>query len=151
MATKARLDLNTALATGRLADFIQQEEVEGRVADRAVFERRLERLIKAPRPAGRTSRSRARGGDVILRKPRERKVTDVQRITPERLAEALYVAMKAQPRTFVQGHPALCTTNIDGTFNLTEIAGAALRSLDFFTSPDVGAAASPDRDSSTSA
>jgi hypothetical protein len=57
-----RLTLAEALASGDLESFIRQEEAEGRVADRAEFERRLGALIKAPRPTGRTSRSRARGG-----------------------------------------------------------------------------------------
>jgi hypothetical protein len=57
-----RITLNDALERGELESFIKQEEAEGRLADREAFDRRLERLIKAPRPAGRTSRSRARDG-----------------------------------------------------------------------------------------
>jgi hypothetical protein len=61
MATQ--LTLNEAIRLNRLADFIAQAEADGvAAADAAEFEEGLERLIKAPRPAGRTSRSRARGG-----------------------------------------------------------------------------------------
>jgi len=56
------ISLAAALASGELEGFIKQEEAEGRVADAGEFERRLGALIKAPQPAGRTSRSRARGG-----------------------------------------------------------------------------------------
>lgn len=58
----ANISLADALASGDLESFIRQEEGEGRLVDKDVFERRLGRLIKAPRPADRTSRSRARGG-----------------------------------------------------------------------------------------
>src|SRR5689334_20121599 len=57
-----RITLAEALASGDLERFIRQEEAEGRVADRADFERRLGALIKAPQPQDRTSRSHARGG-----------------------------------------------------------------------------------------
>jgi hypothetical protein len=57
-----RISLADALASGDLESFIQQEATEGRVADKDEFEQKLGRLIKAPRPADRTSRSRARGG-----------------------------------------------------------------------------------------
>lgn len=57
-----RISLADALASGDLEPFIRQEEAEGSIADGADFERRLGALIKAPQPAGRTSRSRARGG-----------------------------------------------------------------------------------------
>lgn len=61
MAT--RLTLNDAIRHNRLPDFIAQAEADGvAAADAAEFEGRLDALIKAPRPAGRTSRSRARGG-----------------------------------------------------------------------------------------
>jgi hypothetical protein len=57
-----RISLADAIASGDLESFIQQEEAEGRIADRDAFERRLGALIKAPPQEGRTSRSRARGG-----------------------------------------------------------------------------------------
>lgn len=61
MAT--RLTLNEALRRNRLADFICQAEAEGvAAANEAEFQELVGRLVKAPRPAGRTSRSRARGG-----------------------------------------------------------------------------------------
>ena len=56
------LSLSKAIKTNQLEAFIQQEEAKGVVVDKAEFDRRLERLIKAPRPADQTSRSRARGG-----------------------------------------------------------------------------------------
>jgi len=55
------IKLNQALASGDLESFIRQEEAEGRMVDRAEFERRLGALVKAPRPEGRTSRSRVWG------------------------------------------------------------------------------------------
>lgn len=58
----SRLTLAEALESDRLVEFIEQEERAGKSANRQEFDSRLERLIKAPRPAGRTSRSRARGG-----------------------------------------------------------------------------------------
>lgn len=61
MATQ--LTLNEALRLDRLADFIAQAEAEGvAAADEAEFNELLGRVVKVPRPAGRTSRSRARGG-----------------------------------------------------------------------------------------
>ena len=61
MATQ--LTLNEALRLNRLADFIAQAEAQGvAAADEAEFERLLGRVVKAPQPSGRTSRSRGRGG-----------------------------------------------------------------------------------------
>lgn len=61
MATQ--LTLSEALQSNRLADFIAQAEAEGVAAANALeFERLVGRLVKAPQPADRTSRSRARGG-----------------------------------------------------------------------------------------
>jgi hypothetical protein len=58
-----QLTLNEAIRLNRLADFIAQAEANGvAAADEAEFDERLSALIKAPRPEGRTSRSRARGG-----------------------------------------------------------------------------------------
>ena len=58
-----KLTLAEAIRDNRLADFIDDAEAsnDGQ-ADCPEFERRLERLIKAPQPEGRTSRSRARDG-----------------------------------------------------------------------------------------
>lgn len=61
MATQ--LTLNEAIRLNRLADFIAQAEAAGvAAADEAEFENLLGRIIKAPQPEGRTSRSRARDG-----------------------------------------------------------------------------------------
>lgn len=57
-----RVTLAGALAAGDLEPFIRQAEKDGLAADEAKFDARLERLIKAPRPLGQTSRSRAPGG-----------------------------------------------------------------------------------------
>ena len=60
MATS--LTLNEALRSNRLADFIAQAEAEGvAAADEAEFSDAMKRLVKAPRPVGRTSRSRGGG------------------------------------------------------------------------------------------
>jgi len=57
------LTLNRALKEGRLPEFVEQAEADGvGPGNKADFDRRLERVVKAPRLAGRTSRSRARGG-----------------------------------------------------------------------------------------
>jgi hypothetical protein len=61
MATQ--LTLNEAIRLNRLADFIAQAEAAGvAAANEEEFDDRLAKLIRAPRPAGRTSRSRGRGG-----------------------------------------------------------------------------------------
>lgn len=53
-----RLTLNEAIRTGRMADFVQQEEARGiGGADRATLDNALERLIRQPRSEDRTSRS----------------------------------------------------------------------------------------------
>lgn len=57
-----KLTLKQALDEGRLAEFVDQEEAEGRTADREEFERRLGALIKVPLQEDQTSRSPARGG-----------------------------------------------------------------------------------------
>jgi hypothetical protein len=61
MAAAARLSLSEALASGRLADFVDQAEAEGiGPADRAQFEAMVGRLT-APQPEDQTSRSRGGG------------------------------------------------------------------------------------------
>lgn len=61
MATQ--LTLNEAIRLNRLADFIAQAEAAGvEAADEAEFNKLLGRVVKAPQPASRTSRSRARDG-----------------------------------------------------------------------------------------
>lgn len=56
-----RLTLSEALASDRLADFIDQAEAEGvGPADRPQFEALVGRLT-APQPEGQTSRSRGGG------------------------------------------------------------------------------------------
>ena len=56
------LTLAEALRTNRIEDFIAQAEAEGiAAADEEAVERLLGRVVKAPPPAGRTSRSPARG------------------------------------------------------------------------------------------
>ena len=61
MATQ--LTLNEAIRLNRLADFIAQAEAAGvEAANEAGFEELLGRVVKAPPPADRTFRSRARGG-----------------------------------------------------------------------------------------
>ena len=58
-----KLTLSEALKEGRLEAFVQQAESDGIGAvERAEFDARLERLIKAPPQEDRTSRSPARGG-----------------------------------------------------------------------------------------
>lgn len=57
-----RVTLSEALASGDLEPFIRQAEADGLHASRADFDEGLTRLIKAPRPLGRTSRSPARDG-----------------------------------------------------------------------------------------
>jgi hypothetical protein len=61
--TDNHLTLQTALATGRLSDFMVQEEGRGiGPIDRAEFENAAAKMIKAPRPKDQTSRS-ASGGN----------------------------------------------------------------------------------------
>lgn len=56
------LTLAEALRTHRLDDFIAQAEAEGVAnADETAFERLLGRVVKAPPPEDRTSRSRGGG------------------------------------------------------------------------------------------
>lgn len=58
-----RLTLREALAEGRLADFIDQAEADGiGPSDREQFEAIVKRVVTAPPPSDRTSRSPARGG-----------------------------------------------------------------------------------------
>ena len=57
-----RVTLSDAIAAGDLEIFIRQAEAETVAVDREEFEARLGRLIKAPPPVDRTSRSPARGG-----------------------------------------------------------------------------------------
>ena len=58
-----RLSLMKALKTGRLADFIAQEEARGvESVEREELDAAIEAMIKPPRSANRTSRSRGRGG-----------------------------------------------------------------------------------------
>ncbi len=58
-----RLTLREAQETGRLRDFIRQEERRGTgSADASDLESALARIIKSPRSTDRTSRSRGRGG-----------------------------------------------------------------------------------------
>lgn len=57
------LSLRDAIREGRLEEFIQQAEQDGLApADRAEFERRLGRLVRAPQQEHQTSHSRAHGG-----------------------------------------------------------------------------------------
>lgn len=57
------LTLAEALKSGRLRDFITQEEKRGiGPADRKKLDKAIERLATQPRSAGRTSRSAFRGG-----------------------------------------------------------------------------------------
>lgn len=59
----ARLSLATALASNDLESFVLQAEAEGiGPAERAQFETLLGKVVKAPRLARRTSRSRAPDG-----------------------------------------------------------------------------------------
>jgi hypothetical protein len=52
------LTLSNALKTGRLREFVAQEEARGvGPADRKALDRALRRLIKQPRSEDRTSRS----------------------------------------------------------------------------------------------
>lgn len=57
------LSLSVAIKSGRLQEFIAQEEAAGvGPADDAEVSEALGRVIKAPRSKGRTSRSRDDGG-----------------------------------------------------------------------------------------
>ncbi len=47
----------------------------------------------------------------------------------EALASALYEALKSCPRTFVQGMPERGSTNIDGRFDLKELAARTMQIL----------------------
>eukprot|EP01026_Neomeris_dumetosa_P071812 TRINITY_DN72790_c0_g1_i3.p1 TRINITY_DN72790_c0_g1~~TRINITY_DN72790_c0_g1_i3.p1 ORF type:complete len:111 (-),score=10.09 TRINITY_DN72790_c0_g1_i3:53-385(-) len=51
------LTLRDAIASGRLDDFVRQEEARGVVADRAAFEKLIKTAAKPPRSADQTSRS----------------------------------------------------------------------------------------------
>lgn len=56
------LTLNEALRTNRIEDFIAQAEAEGvAAADAEAFDALLGAVVKAPQPAGQTSRSPVRG------------------------------------------------------------------------------------------
>lgn len=58
-----RLSLSEAMKTGRLAEFVAQEEARGiGPANRADVDAALAKLIRQPQPANRTSRSASRGG-----------------------------------------------------------------------------------------
>lgn len=57
-----RLTLSEALASNRLADFVNQAERDGvGSADQPLFDKLVER-VTAPQPSDQTSRSPARGG-----------------------------------------------------------------------------------------
>jgi hypothetical protein len=58
------LTLTEALRTGRIDDFVKQEEARGiRPADRKVLDAAIKRLATTPlKSKGRTSRSSSRGG-----------------------------------------------------------------------------------------
>lgn len=57
------LSLRKARESGRLEDFIRQEEARGVApVDEAELMAALEATIKSPRSAGQTSRSASRGG-----------------------------------------------------------------------------------------
>lgn len=63
MNDDSRLSLSEALATGRLEEFIQQEEARGVTpADTQELLAALETTIKAPRSEDQTSRSSSRDG-----------------------------------------------------------------------------------------
>jgi len=49
--------LSEELSSGRLADFIAQEEAAGRGGDSRQFDRLIATAVKPPRSADRTSRS----------------------------------------------------------------------------------------------
>jgi hypothetical protein len=57
------LTLSEAVKTGRLQEFIAQEEARGvGPVDRAELDRALAKMVKAPRSEGQTSRSPSRDG-----------------------------------------------------------------------------------------
>jgi len=57
------LTFSEAVKTGKLQEFIVQEEARGvGPVDRAEFDRVLANVIKAPQSEGQTSRSPSRGG-----------------------------------------------------------------------------------------
>jgi hypothetical protein len=57
------LSLAEAIRTGRLSDFVAQEEARGVGSiDRAEFDRLLVKAVKAPRSEGQTSHSPSRDG-----------------------------------------------------------------------------------------
>jgi hypothetical protein len=59
----SRITLSEALERGELERFVQQAEADGvGPVSLAEFEAKAHRVVTAPRPADRTSRSRARGG-----------------------------------------------------------------------------------------
>lgn len=57
------LTLAEAIKTGRLRDFVAQEEARGiKAANANAYARALETIIKAPQEEDQTSRSLSRGG-----------------------------------------------------------------------------------------
>jgi hypothetical protein len=52
-----RLTLEEARRTGRLDEFMAQEDARGVVANRASFDRLIKTVVTPPRSADRTSRS----------------------------------------------------------------------------------------------
>ena len=54
------LALAEAIKTGRLAEFIAQEEASGRVGNRNAFEATIRAAVKQPQSEDRTSRSPSR-------------------------------------------------------------------------------------------
>jgi len=58
-----KLTLSQAIAENRISDFAKQADADGiGLGPSGAFDALLDRMIKAPQPEGRTSRSLCRGG-----------------------------------------------------------------------------------------